>query len=84
MKDISPLVPHKCDLTSFPYLSIEVEKFLASREWISFKDMDLQPQTLRKWVMDGSGSIQPIKICNRLKWKLKDIDVLCNAHRGAK
>ena len=45
MKDISPLVPCKCDLTLFPYLPIEMEKFLTSREWISFKDMDLQPQT---------------------------------------
>lgn len=36
MENISPLVPHKCDLTSFPYLPIEIEKFLASREWILF------------------------------------------------
>lgn len=84
MKDISPLVPSKCDLTSFPYLLIGVEDFLISREWISLKDMDLQRQTLRKWVMDGSGPIQPIKIGNRLKWKLKDIETLCNSHRGAK
>lgn len=41
--------------------------------------MDLQPQTLRKWAMDGSGPIQPIKIGNRLRWKLKDIKELCNA-----
>ena len=84
MKDISPLVPCKCDLTLFPYLPIEMEKFLTSREWISFKDMDLQPQTLRKWVMNGRGTIQPIKIDNRLKWKLKDIEALCNSHRGTK
>lgn len=43
-------------------------------EVIGFK-----PQTLRKWAMDGSGPIQPIKIGNRLKWKLKDIKDLCNA-----
>lgn len=48
-------------------------------EVIGFK-----PQTLRKWAMDGSGPIQPIKIGNRLKWKLKDIETLCNSHRGAK
>jgi len=36
MKDKLPLVPLKCDLTSFPYLPIEVENFLSSREWISF------------------------------------------------
>lgn len=40
---------------------------------------ELQPQTLRKWAMDGSGPIQPIKIGNRLRWKLKDIKELCNA-----
>ncbi|WP_313738099.1 helix-turn-helix domain-containing protein [Acinetobacter sp.] len=39
----------------------------------------LRPQTLRKWVMDGRGPIQPIKIGNRLRWKLKDIKELCNA-----
>lgn len=67
---VPPLVPHKCDLTSFPYLPIEVENFLSSREWISFDY--------------GSGAIQPIKVGNRLKWKLKDIETLCNFHRGAK
>ena len=41
--------------------------------------MGLQPQTLRKWAMDGSGPIQPIKIGNRLRWKLKDIKELCSA-----
>ena len=40
MKDISPLVPCKCDLTSFPYLPIEVEKFLTSREWIAFNHVE--------------------------------------------
>lgn len=40
---------------------------------------ELQPQTLRKWAMNGSGPIQPIKIGNRLRWKLKDIKELCNA-----
>lgn len=42
-------------------------------------EMGFQPQTLRKWAMDGSGPIQPIKIGNRLRWKLKDIKELCNA-----
>lgn len=46
--------------------------------------MDLQPQTLRKWAMDGSGPIQPIKIGNRLRWKLKDIKDLCNSYGGEK
>ncbi|MGB8483041.1 MAG: hypothetical protein WCD61_05810 [Acinetobacter bohemicus] len=43
-----------------------------------------RPQTLRKWAMDGSGPIQPIKVGNRLKWKLKDIEALCDSYRGAK
>ena len=33
---VPPLVPPKCDLTSFPYLAIEVNNFLSSHEWISF------------------------------------------------
>lgn len=37
----------------------------------------LKPQTLRKWAMDGSGPIQPIKIGNRLRWRLSDIEELC-------
>lgn len=43
------------------------------------KLLAMRPQTLRKWAMDGSGPIQPIKIGNRLRWKLKDIKELCNA-----
>lgn len=35
-----PLVPMKCDLTSFPYLPIEVEKFTSSYAWISFNDTE--------------------------------------------
>lgn len=45
--------------------------------------LGMRPQTLRKWAMDGSGPIQPIKIGNRLKWNLKDVEALCNSHRGA-
>ncbi|MQW91107.1 helix-turn-helix domain-containing protein [Acinetobacter wanghuae] len=37
----------------------------------------LRPQTLRKWAMDGSGPIQPIKIGNRLRWRFIDIEELC-------
>ena len=33
---VPPLVPPKCDLTSFPYLAIEVNNFLSSSEWNSF------------------------------------------------
>lgn len=39
--------------------------------------MCLRPQTLRKWAMNGSGPIQPIKIGNRLRWRLADIEGLC-------
>lgn len=38
--------------------------------------MCLKPQTLRKWAMDGRGPIEPIKIGNRLRWRLKDIEEL--------
>lgn len=41
------------------------------------KLMCLKPQTLRKWAMDGCGPIQPIKIGNRLRWRLNDIEELC-------
>jgi predicted DNA-binding transcriptional regulator AlpA len=56
-------------------LNIEKLKTLSTgeaAELISFK-----PQTLRKWAMDGSGPIQPIKIGNRLRWRLADIEELC-------
>mgnify|MGYP003457832178 CR=1 FL=1 len=36
----------------------------------------LKPQTLRKWAMDGSGPIQPIKIGNRLRWNIKELMAL--------
>lgn len=48
---------------------LSTEEFAAK---ICFK-----PQTLRKWAMDGSGPIQPIKISNRLRWRLSDIEELC-------
>lgn len=64
-------------------LSFQNEPLLLSTKDAAYV-MGLQPQTLRKWAMDGSGPIQPIKIGNRLKWKLKDIETLCNSHRGAK
>ncbi len=40
MKDIPPLVPHKCDLISFPYLPIEIGKFSKSREWVLFNHVE--------------------------------------------
>ncbi|OAL78415.1 hypothetical protein AY606_08250 [Acinetobacter sp. SFB] len=59
-------------------LIFQKEPLLLSTEEAAHK-MSFQPQTLRKWAMDGSGPIQPIKIGNRLRWKLKDIQELCNA-----
>lgn len=41
------------------------------------KILCMRPQTLRKWAMDGSGPIQPIKIGNRLRWRFSDIEELC-------
>lgn len=37
---IPPLVPPKCDLTSFPFLPIEIVKFLKSREWVLFNHVE--------------------------------------------
>ena len=59
-------------------LIFQKEPLLLSTEEAAH-EMGFQPQTLRKWAMDGSGPIQPIKIGNRLRWKLKDIKELCNA-----
>lgn len=50
-------------------------KLLTTNEAAAF--LKLQPQTLRKWAMDGSGPIQPIKIQNRLRWRLSDMQELC-------
>ncbi|MDY6451444.1 DUF1376 domain-containing protein [Acinetobacter faecalis] len=33
---VLPLVPPKCDLSSYPYLAIEVNNFSSSHEWITF------------------------------------------------
>lgn len=40
MKDNLPLVPSKCDLTSFPYLPIDVDYFISTKEWISFNEIE--------------------------------------------
>ncbi|MDY6536605.1 helix-turn-helix domain-containing protein [Acinetobacter faecalis] len=39
--------------------------------------LKLKPQTLRKWAMDNSGPLKPIKIGNRLRWRLSDIEGIC-------
>ena len=62
-------------------LSFQNEPLLLSTKDAAYV-MGLQPQTLRKWAMDGSGPIQPIKIGNRLRWKLKDIKDICNNEGG--
>lgn len=64
-------------------LIFQNEPLVLSTEEAAHK-ISFQPQTLRKWAMDGSGPIQPIKIGNRLRWKFKDIDNLCNYCGGEK
>lgn len=36
--------------------------------------LGFKAQTLRVWAMNGSGPIQPIKIGNRLRWRVADIE----------
>lgn len=38
-----------------------------------------KPQTLRVWAMNGSGKIQPVRLGNRLRWRLTDIERLVSA-----
>lgn len=35
--------------------------------------LDLRPQTLRRWSSEGSGPLQPVRIGNRLRWRVADI-----------
>ena len=64
-----------------PFDLLEHTDFKEYRLLLSTKEagrlLDLQPQTLRKWAMDGRGPIQPLKIGNRLRWRLIDIEELC-------
>lgn len=41
----------------------------------------LKPQTLRKWAMDGSGPIQPVKIGNRLCWNIQELKALMGSNQ---
>ncbi|MEN8398111.1 helix-turn-helix transcriptional regulator [Acinetobacter towneri] len=71
-------------MNSYGLICYEIDGLMLLSTTQAAQIMGLKPQTLRKWAMDGSGPIQPIKIGNRLKWKLKDIEALCNSHRGEK
>jgi Helix-turn-helix domain len=35
--------------------------------------LDLEPQALRRWSCTGDGPIKPVRIGNRLRWKVADI-----------
>lgn len=39
------------------------------------------PQTLRKWACFGTGPIRPVKVQNRLRWRLADLEKLAASNR---
>jgi len=41
--------------------------------------LNRQPQTLRKWAMNGEGPIQPIKVGRRLGWPVAGLRKLVGA-----
>ena len=41
--------------------------------------LNRQPQTLRKWAMNGDGPIQPIKVGRRLGWPVAGLRKLVGA-----
>lgn len=38
-------------------------------------------QTLRKWACFGTGPIRPVKVGNRLRWRLADLEKLASGNR---
>jgi len=38
--------------------------------------LGLQPQTLREWSTKRTGLLSPVKIGNRLRWRLADVQKL--------
>ncbi|WP_228716198.1 helix-turn-helix domain-containing protein [Acinetobacter indicus] len=56
-------------MNSYGLICYEIDGLMLLSTTQAAQIMGLKPQTLRKWAMDGSGPIQPIKIGNRLKWK---------------
>ncbi|MDR6631013.1 putative DNA-binding transcriptional regulator AlpA [Acinetobacter lwoffii] len=63
-------------LKPLPLFRFDEGRLLVSTSEAAFL-LKLRDQTLRKWAMDGSGPIQPLKIGNRLRWRLSDIEELC-------
>lgn len=42
------------------------------------KLLGVQPQSLRRWACQGEGPLAPIKIGDRLRWRLADIRAVLN------
>lgn len=42
------------------------------------RELNRQPQTLRRWACEGTGPIRPVRILGRLHWKTCDIERLLN------
>lgn len=60
--------------TTLPSNLFTTRQILTTREAAAF--LGLKPQTLRCWACYEKGPIKPIRIGNRLRWRLADLDEL--------
>ena len=55
------------------------QQLLTTDEAAAF--LQFAPQTLRKWACYGSGPVRPVKVQNRLRWRLADLEKLAAGSR---
>lgn len=60
--------------------SLQPQEAFATREILTTNEaadfLGLKPQTLRCWACYGKGPISPVRIGNRLRWRLSDLEKL--------
>lgn len=77
--EVSPVpvhLPGGMNITLKP-LHTETRSVLTTEE--AAAHLNRQPQTLRKWAMNGEGPIQPIKVGRRLGWPVAGLRKLVGA-----
>jgi Helix-turn-helix domain len=45
--------------------------------------LGLKPQAIRRWSCEGNGPIKPVRVGNRLRWKVSDIRRLLDGESAA-
>ena len=59
---------------TFPPLEAETREIVGTEQCAHY--LNLRPQTLRAWSCMGSGLLRPVRLSNRLGWKVADIRAL--------